>query len=57
MDYMVVEGSTKEELRIEVKKWLKQGYKLQGGVSIFYRTNNRMSHFAQALINVNWDNE
>jgi len=57
MDYMVVEGSTKEELRIEVKKWLKQGYKLQGGVSIFYRTNNRMSHFAQALINVNWDND
>lgn len=55
MDYMVVEGSTKEQLRVEVKKWLKEGWVIQGGVSITNTTaefdSNTSYTFAQALIN------
>ena len=51
MDYMVVEGNAKEELRIEVKKWLKKGYVLQGGVSVSSKGNNSSYiHYAQALV-------
>ena len=61
MDYMVVQAHTKEQLRVEVKKWLKEGYVIQGGVSITHISgimDSRTSYtFAQALINKNWDNE
>ena len=60
MDYMVVEGSTKEQLRVEVKKWLKEGYVIQGGVSItnipvVLDSGPDRYRYAQALINKNWD--
>ena len=51
MDYMVVERRTKVELIIEVKKWLKKGYVLQGGVSISsIGKNNSHIYYAQALV-------
>ena len=61
MDYMVVQANTKEQLRVEVKKWLKEGYVIQGGVSITNMTaefDSRTSYtFAQAMVKVSSDDE
>ena len=54
MDYMVVQAHTKEQLRVEVKKWLKEGYVIQGGVSITHisgELDTKTTYtFAQALV-------
>ena len=49
MDYMVVEEYSPNSLRVVVKKWIAEGWKLKGGVSIAYRMNERM-YYAQAMV-------
>ena len=53
MDYRVVEKETDITLENEVKKFLKKGWKLQGGVSIsitYLYDNVRQTIYAQALV-------
>ena len=50
MDYMIVEETENpNKLRVVVKKWIAEGWKLKGGVSICYRMNATM-YYAQALV-------
>ena len=51
MDYKIVVEETYHELETEVKKLLKKGWKLQGGVSPFTEgPNNTKFWFYQAMV-------
>ena len=56
MDYIVVEETNPNKLRVSVKNWLSEGWKCQGGVSITYRMNASM-YYAQAMVKVSSDDE
>lgn len=52
MEYKIVRGSFEYELEEQIATLLKQGWKLQGGISICYNRGygNTDLYFAQALI-------
>lgn len=50
IDYVLVEGSNKEELMVEVKEKLKENYKPQGGVAYYYSDKDDWESYTQAMI-------
>jgi hypothetical protein len=51
-DYDVVVGDKADALESRVKERLRQGWELQGGVSITGDTNTREYRYVQAMIKV-----
>lgn len=49
-DYFIIEYTDKTDLTNAVHKWLQQGCKLVGGISIAYNSNLNTMYYAQAMI-------
>ena len=50
MEYKLITETKQKSLENEVNKHLKQGWKLQGGVSISQKQGNLTNIFCQALV-------